>query len=186
MRGLAEGVALMCIAALLAVAVVAQGVPETFTATASVKKGAASASGPVTLTITRYSSEADRAAVIAALQGGGAVRARTMLAAFGDAGFIQLGGRRTAIKFASQRPTDSGRLVTLITAEPILFLGAGIPEAKPRAGFDVAVAMLVLDGNGGRGELAPAAKIGLDDGGALLIEDYGATVVWLEGLTGAR
>ena len=186
MRGFAESVALMCLAAVLAVAVAAQGVPETFTATASVKTGAANASGPVTVTITRYSSEADRAAVMAALQGGGAARARTMLKALGDAGFIQLGGRRTAIKFASQRPTDTGRLVTVVTAEPILFLGAGIPESKPRSGYEVAVAMLVLDGGKGRGELAPAAKIGLDDGGALLIEDYGATVIWLDGLTDAR
>jgi hypothetical protein len=173
-------------AVLAAGAVFAQAAPETFTATASVKTGAASASGPVTVTITRYSSEADRAAVIAALQGGGAARARTMLAALGDAGVIQLGGRRTTIKFASQRPTDSGRLVTVVTAEPILFLGAGLPESKPRAGFEVAVAMLVLDGKRGRGELAPAAKIGLDDHGALLIEDYGATVIWLDGLTHAK
>jgi hypothetical protein len=36
------------------------------------------------------------------------------------------------------------------------------------------------------GELAPAAKIGLDAEEALLINDYGATVVWLEGLTKAR
>jgi hypothetical protein len=109
-----------------------------------------------------------------------------MLAAFGDAGVIQFGGRRTPIKFASQRPTDSGRLVTVVTAEPILFLGAGLPESKPRSGFEVAVAMLVLNGTRGRGELAPAAKIGLDHHGALLIEDYGATVIWLDGLTHAK
>jgi hypothetical protein len=29
------------------------------------------------------------------------------------------------------------------------------------------------------GELVPAAKVGVDPKGALLIDDYGATVVWL-------
>jgi hypothetical protein len=32
----------------------------------------------------------------------------------------------------------------------------------------------------------PAARIGLDEHGALLIEDYGATVVWLGNLAHAR
>ena len=36
------------------------------------------------------------------------------------------------------------------------------------------------------GELAPAAKIGLDSAGALVIQDYGATVVWLQGIIRAR
>jgi hypothetical protein len=100
---------------------------------------------------------------------------------------VELGGRRTAIKFAAERPTASGRLLTILTAEPIVHLGAGVPASPPQAGFDVAVALLVLDGEGGTGELAPAAKVGLDKDGALLIQDYaGGTVVWLDALTRAR
>ena len=103
-----------------------------------------------------------------------------------DAGVIQLGDRRTTIKFASQRTTGSGRLVTVLTAQPIVFVGAGLPDAQPRAGFDVALAFLDLQDTGGIGELAPAAKIGIDHGGALFTEDYGATVIWLNDLEGAR
>ena len=77
----------------------------------------------------------------------------------------------------------SGRLLTIVTAEPILFLGAGLPDAAPRDGFEVAVAMLDLTGGRLSGELVPAAKVGVDPNGALLIDDYGATVVWLSGVT---
>lgn len=185
MRRAAAGVVLGAV--LSAFVVSAQKGPETFTGTASVRKGAASASAPVTVTVTRYASATEREAVMKAVRSGGTAAVRTALAALPAAGFIQLGERKTPIKFAGERATGSGRLVTVITAEPILFLGAGIPAAKPLTGFDVAVAMLDLQANGGGlGELAPAAKVGLDEGGALLIEDYGATVVWLKDLARAK
>lgn len=170
--------------ALWAAAAGAQTVPETFTATASVKKGEAMASAPATVTVTRYASSAERDAVMKALRETGMTGARKVLAAMSDAGFIELGEKRTPIKFASVRPTDSGRLVTLVTSEPMLHLGAGLSASKPVAGFDLAIALLDLpNGGAGLGELAPAAKIGLDKGGAILIEDYGPTVMWLKDLT---
>jgi hypothetical protein len=171
--------------ALGATAALAAAGPETFTATASVKKGAASASAPVSVTVTRYATEAETAAVRAAAANGGPALSKA-LSALGDAGFIQLGERKTPIKFAVERSTGAGRLITILTAEPMLFLGAGVPAAKPIAGFDVAIAMLDLDQSGGKGELAPAAKVGIDKGGAIVIEDYGATVMWLSGLARSK
>jgi hypothetical protein len=183
-RGVAIGLA---VAVLCAVAASAQVRAETFTATASVKHGSASATAPVTVTVTRYASGAEREAVMKAVRDGGSAAVRSALAAMPDAGFIQLGERRTTIRFAGERTTGSGRLITVVTGEPILFVGAGIPAAKPRTGFDVAVAMLDLnDAGGGLGELAPAARVGLDEGGAFLIEDYGSTVVWLKDLVRAK
>ena len=184
MRRLAAAVATV----LLSVAIAsAQTVPETFKATASMKHGEVSASAPVAVTITRYASAEERDAVAKAVREHGTAGARQTLSTMADAGFIELAGQRTAIKFAGVRPAGAGRLVTLLTAEPILFLGAGIPSAKPRQGFDLAVAMLDLsDPASGLGELAPAAKVALDAGGALRIEDYGATVVWLQGLARAK
>ena len=164
-------------------ATLAQATPETFAATATVKRGGVSASAPVSVTITRYSSDAERDAVMAAVRAGGSAALHRALGSTKDAGSIQLGERRTAIKFVAQRPTPSGRLLTIVTAEPIVFLGAGLPEAAPRDGFEVAVAMLDLDGGKLSGELVPAAKVGVDPKGALLIDDYGATVVWLNGVT---
>ena len=164
-----------------AAAPLAQATPETFAATATVKRAGVSASAPVSVTITRYSSDAERDAVMAAVRAGGSAALHRALGSAKDAGHIQLGDRRTAIKFVGQRPMPSGRLLTIVTAEPILFLGAGLPDAAPRDGFDVAVAMLEVEGGKVSGELVPAAKVGVDPKGALLIEDYGATVVWLSG-----
>ena len=167
--------------------VTAQAKNETFFATASVKHGEARATAPVVIEVTRYASDDQRAAAIKSLREGGTAAVRRALSGMPDAGSIRIGDRRTAIKFASQRPADSGRLVTVVTAEPILFLGAGIPAAKPTTGFDVAIAMLhIKDGAESMGELAPAAKVRLDDHEAFVIEDYGATVVWLEKLRRAQ
>jgi len=162
-------------------ALLAQATPETFSATATVKRAGVSASAPFSVTITRYGTDAERDAVVAAVRAGGSAAVHRALVATKDAGFIQLGERRTAIKFAGQRPMPSGRLLTIVTAEPILFIGAGLPESAPRAGYEVAVAMLEIDGVKVSGELVPAAKIGVDPNGAFLIDDYGATVVWLSG-----
>ena len=151
---------------------------ESFTATATVRKGSASASGPVTISVTRYATEKEIDSARAAARTGGPAL-RKALSAMEDAGFIQLGEQKTAIKLAAQRSTGAGRLVTLLTAEPVLFLGAGVPTAKPRAGFEVAIAMLDISGSSGKGELAPAAKVSIDAQGAIVIEDYGATVIWL-------
>jgi hypothetical protein len=173
--------ALLASLMLWSAATLAQSTPETFAATATVKRGGASVSAPVSLTITRYSSDDERDAVMAAVRAGGSHALHRALGSAKDAGHIQLGDRRTAIKFVGQRPMPSGRLLTIVTAEPILFLGAGLPDAPPRDGFEVAVAMLEVDGEKLSGELVPAAKVGVDPKGALLIDDYGATVVWLSG-----
>jgi hypothetical protein len=170
-----------------AVALVGQTQTETFKATASVKTGAASAAADVSITVYRYATDKDRAAIKTALTKGGTTAAQTALLGMNDAGFIQLGERRTALKFITSRPTPGGQIVVAVTAEPIFFLGAGVPGAKKQEGFDVAVAILeVKDGNPGKGELAPAAKIKLDANDALVIDDYGPTIMWLNDIVRAR
>jgi hypothetical protein len=180
MPRLCGGMAVLVVAALYATIAPAQTVPDTFTATASVKKGSASATAPVRVTVTHYATAAERETVINAIKEGGTAGLRKALAGLSDAGFIQLADRRTPVKFASQRESAAGRLLTIVTAEPILFLGAGIPQSKPQTGFDVAVAVIELkEDGGGLGDLSPAAKVTVDEGGAVLIEDYGSTVIWL-------
>jgi hypothetical protein len=171
----------LAIASLAAVAAAQSQAPETISATATVKRGGASLTAPVTVTVDKYATEAEVAAVRKA-GASGSEALRKALSGMPDAGSIQIGERRTPLKFAVSRSTGSGRLVTVLTAEPIIHLGAGLPAAKPVTGFDVAIGMLVVDAGGGSGELAPAAKVGLDKDGAIVIEDYGHTVVWLNGL----
>jgi hypothetical protein len=177
-------VPLLAIAA-AATGALAQTVPDAFSATAWVS-GGATATAPVAVSVTRYGSAAERDALLHALRAGGTPAARALLATMHDAGSIQVGGRTTAIKFAAHRPLESGELITLLTAEPIAFVGGGRPDARPRAGYDVAVAFLTMQNGRGMGELVPAAKIEVDASGALRTEDYGSTVVWLNAVTRIR
>jgi hypothetical protein len=118
---------------------------------------------------------------------GGAAAAQQLLSARPDSGFLKVGERRAPIKYAWKHPAADGQLVTVATAEALVFLGAGLPQAKPVTGFDVAIAILKIgDGAASVGELAPAAKLAIDDNGALRIEDYSANVIWLKGLVRAR
>jgi hypothetical protein len=160
--------------------------PDTYTATATVASGESRASARVTITINTYASSAERAALIDELRKS-ADAARRLLGTRPDAGHIELGGRRTPIKYAWKHAAGGGHLVTVATAVPILFLGSDVAEAKSVAGFDFAIAILQVSGSeGGIGELAPAAKIALDEKGSLRIEDYGSTIVWLKDLVLAR
>ena len=179
--------ALLLAAALGGSAAVAQTVPETFTASATVKKGGVSAKAPVRVTVTRYATAEERRGAKQAVHDGGTPALRAVLSRTAEAGFIEVGARRTPIRYASARPTAAGRLVTVVTSEPILHLGASLPASKAVDGYDVAVAIFeVIDGATGIGDLSPAAKVRLGDGEALVIDDYGATVVWLNEVVRAR
>lgn len=164
----------------------AQSAPETFTATASAKTaGGVSVSAPVVITITRWTTDAERTTAVNALKSGGNAAAKKVLDAMPDAGTIQIGERKTPLKFARALPTGSGRVVTVVTSQPILYLGAGVPESKVKAGFDLAYAMFVVDaaGKGSAGDLAPAATLKIDANDALVVQDYGAEAVRLTGIS---
>ncbi len=166
-----------------------QASAETFTATASVQVGGKSATEPVRITINGYISEAVREAVIKALKAGGTPAARQALETLKDLGTIEVLGRSTPIKYAYSRSSGpgAGRIITLVTAQPIHFVKAGTAADKPKAGYEVALALLILDTNeAGDGEMAPAAKIKLDDAGALLVDDYGGAKVWLKAVAKAK
>ena len=95
-------------------------------------------------------------------------------------GSVQIGaGAVTPTRFTIERPTGDGRLLTILTDRPLVFLGAGLPGAKAKEGYDFAVIDLVVDAKGGgTGTIAPAAKIRMNQG-AFVVEDYGAEAVQL-------
>jgi len=173
-------IAALSIAVIGDVASAQKAAGETFTATASVKRGGAGLTAPVRITVNRMSTGSEREGVVAALKAGGTSGLRTKLASMPDVGMLRLADRVTPIKFAGERTTPDGRLITVATATPIVYLGAGLPEAKAKQGFEVAIAIFeVKPGGGGVGDLSPAAQVGLDQGGAVVIDDYGSNVVWL-------
>ena len=159
----------------------AQAQTETFTATASLKtRTGAQTTAPVTIVLTRLTTDKERDTVVDSLKKGGTAGVVQSLKAMGDAGYIEVGARRTPVKYAYVRPVGGGRLITVISPAPIAYLGADLPEAKPKAGFDLALAVLqVKEGGDGFGELAPAATVRVNETGAIQTQDYGAEAVRL-------
>ena len=112
----------------------AQASSETFTATASLTTAAgAQMTAPVTIVVTRLSTDAERATVVEALKKGGMAAVVPSLKAIGDVGYIEVGARRTAVKYAYVRPMSGGRLITVIAPAPIAHLGAG-PRCEGQGG----------------------------------------------------
>ena len=172
---------LSLVASTLAVAPGYAQTPETFTATAAVKTaGAATASAPVTIVVDRKmpQSEADR--LVAAFKTGGPAALRKALVGVPPTGTVQLGaGAATPTRLTIERATDKGRLLTIVTDQPILFLGAGVPGAKPKEGYDFAIIDIEVDAKGsGSGTLAPAAKVTVKEG-VFVVEDYASELVRL-------
>jgi len=164
----------------------AQSAPETFTATASAKTAAGvSVTAPVVISITRWTTDAERTTALAALKSGGNAALKKTFDTMPEAGTIQIGEKKTALKFAGALSTGSGRVVTVVASQPILYLGAGLPESKVKAGFELGYAMFVVDaaGKGSAGDLAPAATLKIDANGALVVQDYGAEAVRLTGIS---
>jgi hypothetical protein len=154
----------------------AQAGAESFTATATVKTaGGVEAAAPVTITIDRKMPEAEADTLLAAFKSGGAAALRKALVGVPPTGSVQLAdGAPTPARITIELPTDKGRLISVVTDTPLLFLGAGVPGAKPRDGYDFAVIDIEVDAVGaGSGTLAPAAKVTVN-GSAFVVEDYDA------------
>lgn len=159
-----------------------QGTAEVFTATAAVKAASgASASAPVTISVDRKMSQSEADALVAAFKSGGPTALRKALVGVAPTGTVQIGtGKATPTRLTVERATGSGRLLTIITDQPLLFLGAGVPGAKPQAGYEFAIIDITVDAKGsGTGTIAPAAKIKMNQA-AFVVEDYGAEVVQLK------
>ena len=152
-----------------------------FTATAAVKgAGGASASAPVTITVDRKMTQSEAESLMAAFKTGGAAALRKGLVGVPPTGTVRIGaGSVTPTRFTIERPTPGGRLLTILTDQPLLFVGAGVPGAKPKEGYDFAVIDIEVDAKGsGSGTLAPAAKLRMNQG-AFVVEDFGVEVVQL-------
>lgn len=157
---------------------------ETFTATAEAKNAAgASKSVPVKITYSAMSTPAERDAVFAALKTGGHEAAKKVLAGMKDIGSFEGPNKKVAVKYAFARPVGSGRLVTLIAAEPMNAIKSDLSIAPPKPGYDMAIAILVLDADDkGTGEFTPAAKMKLREDGAITTEDSSTETIWLKGV----
>jgi len=157
---------------------------ETFTATAALKSPQANATAPVTITIDRFVSAADRERILGVVKANDAAATQKALAGMTDVGFVQVGKGKTPIKYAYATPSGDGRLITVVTAAPIAFVGGSAVKPKPREGYGLGLALLVVDGSGkGEGEISPATKIKTDEKGAIVTQDYSGETIHLTGIS---
>lgn len=178
---------IMCLLALAlpaATFVNPQADEETFTATATVQSaGGATATAPVTIVVSRKMPQEEAERLTAAFKTDGAAGLRKALSGVPPTGSVRIGkSKPTPTRLTLERATDKGRLLTILADQPLVFLGAGLPGAKPKEGYEFAIIDLLVDETGnGSGTLAPAAKVKVQQG-AFVVDDYGADMVRLNGV----
>jgi len=149
------------------------GAPETFSANAQVKAGAGSLAATIQIDIQRYTPDFDRTAVETALKQGGYPGFVTALRKAPEVGSVVVGDQKFPIRWAREQKTDKGRTIVVVTDKPVFFIGGGRTEAKPRAGYEVAVIQLIVDEIGlGTGSMAAAARVKLGGETGVQIDDY--------------
>ena len=178
------GLLALAVSAVAVVAAPPQAGEETFAATATVKTAAgAAATAPVTIVVSRKMPQGEVDKFTAAFKTGGPAALRKALEGVPPTGSVRIGDRPpTAIRLTLERVTDQGRLLTMITDQPILFLGAGLPGAKAKEGYDFGVIDIEVGASGsGSGTLLPAAKVRVDKG-AFVVDEYGIERIQLTGV----
>jgi hypothetical protein len=162
--------------------------PETFLATATMATaGGVSATAPVTIVVARTTPENERKALVRAFMTGGEAALRQALGGLSPTGSVRIGNASpTPARITLDRPTDKGRLLTIVTDKPILFVGGGFPDAKPKEGYGFGVLDIEVDAKGnGSGTLSPAAKVKVAQG-AFVIDEYASQALRLTGVRPER
>ena len=163
----------------LSLVVRAQTYPRTLVASAEVSGATSGATATITIRIERLMPDFDFKAVVDGLKFGGYPGALTALRKLPEIGYVQIGDRRTVLKYAHQRADGKSGLV-LVTDRPIFFVGGGAPDAKPKAGYELGVIELQVDAQGnGQGTMAAAARVKPGPDGGVILDDYAATPVRL-------
>ena len=172
----------MALIAVVATAVgAAQTGSETFRATATVETATgARASAPVTIVVARTTPAAEGQSLARAFIDGGERALRQAFEGLSATGSVRIGNGAPAVaRITLDRATEKGRLLTIVTDKPILFLGGGFPEAPARDGYGFALLDIEVDADGnGAGMLAPAAKVKVVQG-AFVVDDYAAESIRL-------
>src|SRR5262249_53284541 len=131
------------------------------TATVTAKKsGAGAVTIPMILQIDRYTPEHELKKMTDGLKYNGYPGFLNALRQAPGVGSLDAAGEKFVIRWARAVPSATGRTVSIVTDTPVFFIGAGRKDAKPTAGYEVAVLQLVLDKAGnGTGTMAAAARV---------------------------
>jgi hypothetical protein len=160
--------------------------PEIFSATAEAKNAKGAVSGTLEVRLNRYTPEFDRKTVEAALKEGGYPRFLLALRNAPEVGQLVLGGGEPfSIRYAREKVEAGGRTIILVTDKPVYFIGGGRnATTKPRAGYEIGVLQIQLDGTGqGSGTMAAAARVRPDGDDGVLLDNYAEEPIALTKLT---
>jgi hypothetical protein len=150
-----------------------QTAPETFTSPMQARTEVGAAGSMVKIQIDRYTPEAERLKITDGMKFGGYPGFLAALRQAPAVGYVAIGDHQVPLRWAREQETPKGRAISLVTESPVFFVGGGAPNAKPRAGFEVAVIQLAVDDVGlGTGTMAAAAKVKPDGQGGVTLEDY--------------
>ena len=103
----------------------ALGAPETFSAQAHVIGPLGAAAATIKVVIQRYTPDAERTALEAALATGGYPAFLPALRRSSDVGYVEHGTARFTIRYARETKTDTGRRIDVVTDRPILLRRRG-------------------------------------------------------------
>lgn len=161
--------------------------PETFTSDIQSGRGNSAVASKISVQIDRYTHEQDRKAILDALTTGGYPMFLQALRAAPVVGSVQIENQKFNLRFAREKETAKGRDITVVTESPVYFLGGGRADAKPRAGYEIAVVTLSVDDYGlGTGRMAAAAKVRPDGSGGVILDDYAEQPIRLSVVTRAK
>jgi hypothetical protein len=155
--------------------------PESFRASGQITSAPGGVASKIGIQIDRYSSEADHEAIVAAMKAGGTAAFVEALRKAPQIGSVTIGDRSVAIHWARQQPQGQDhRRIAVMTDQPIFFYGGGAVDAKPTAGFDVALIEFTVDVIGfGSGTMAGAARVKAGGTTGIDVEDYAGKRVTL-------
>jgi hypothetical protein len=137
--------------------------PEVFTSPMQARLETAALAGMVRFEIDRYTPDFDHQKMAEALRVGGYSGFLQALRKAPAVGRVVVGDISVPVRWARQERTPGGRTITLVTEKPAYFVGGGRPDAKPRAGYEVGAARLMVDEIGlGSGTFVLAARMKLD------------------------
>lgn len=162
-----------------------QMAPESFRANGQITGPAGGAAAGMVIQIDRYTADADHDALAAALRQGGHTGFVDALRKAPQIGQLTTGQHTFAIRWARTQELDRDhRRVAVVTDQPVFFAGAGAVDAKPTAGFDLAVIEFTIDSVGiGKGTMAPAARVKAGGPAGVQVDDYSGKRVELMTVT---
>ena len=152
--------------------------PEQFSINANATGEGGALASTFVIAIDRYNTDAERDVLATALKQGGYPAFLPALRKSPVVGKITAGTEQFTIRYAYQKPSEStatknGRTIVVVTDKPVSLGGGGRPDAKPREGYEVAVAQFDVDDIGlGSGTMAMAARVKPGGPAGVQIDDY--------------